>query len=179
MDTGVAEDTKKTRQAFYTPVAVAARVVELAEVSGHKVLEPSCGDGALVEECLAQGATEVVAQELDPETAANTRARFAARHSPVTVQEGDFLAAHPAPLFPRICANPPFTRGQDLKHLAHMLQFLAPGGICVCIMAPLSPSKPAFLKATAGYKVTVEDVPAGAFKESGTNIATVIVKIVK
>jgi len=43
LETGVSVDTKKKLQAFYSPAAVAARVVELAEVSGQNVLEPSAG----------------------------------------------------------------------------------------------------------------------------------------
>ncbi len=174
--TGFAEDTKKTRQAFYTPAAVAARAVELADVDGHHVLEPSCGAGAMIAECLAQGAKAVIAQELDAETAAETAARF--KGQPVSVQTGDFLLVKPVTLFSRIVANPPFSKNAAFHHFRHMLSFLAPKGVLVSVLPPLLPTNAAFLKATQGYKVTVEDVPEGAFKESGTNIRTVIVKVV-
>ncbi len=172
LDTGVAEDTKKTLQAFYTPSVVAARVVELAEVNGYNVLEPSAGEGALVKEALAQGAKSVECIEI------NEECRQKLIGPGRMVQIADFLTVEPDYLFERIIANPPFTRGTDLRHLVHMLRFLASPGICVCVMAPTTPDKPAFKKALEGYTYTVEEVDAGAFRESGTNIRTVIVKVI-
>lgn len=178
LDKGVAVDEKKERQAFYTPAAVAARVVELAEVSGCKVLEPSCGGGALIAECLAQGAAFIHADEIDPETAAVTQKRFADTGK-VIVTCQDFLADRPQSVFDRCVMNPPYAKNAAFKHFVHALQFLKPDGLLVAVLPPLLPTNPRFLKATTGYNVKTEDVPEGAFKESGTNIRTVIVKITR
>ena len=70
--------------------------------------------------------------------------------------------------------NPPFTKGQDIKHVNHALQFLKPGGKLVAIMAGNDKSK---WFDSLEWCYEIEDVPAGAFKESGTNVATIIVTI--
>ena len=51
LETGVVVDQKKVRQAFYTPQEIADEVALIAEVGGMRVLEPSAGDGSLVEAC--------------------------------------------------------------------------------------------------------------------------------
>lgn len=187
LEAGVSVDEKKKFQAFYTPAILAARVIELADVSGKCVLEPSAGVGALIKESFAQGAEHVSAVELNPETFLKLGdidappmdkpgVRFAA-------YEADFLALtmRHLPAFDRVVMNPPFTKGQDIKHVAHAYQFLRPGGRLVAIMAPTSITKPAFARAfPKGLGPTkIEPVPAGAFRESGTDIATVIIVIDK
>ncbi len=172
LDTGVAEDTKKTLQAFYTPAAVAARAVELAEVNGCLVLEPSAGGGALVNECFTQGARAVECIEINEECRAGLIGPGR------MVEIADFLTVKPDHTFDRIVMNPPYAKGMAFKHFCHALKFLAPEGILVAILPPLMPTNDRFLKATQGYEVTSEEVEAGAFKESGTNIRTVIVKVI-
>lgn len=178
---------KKELQAFYTPASLAARVVALADVSGKKVLEPSAGGGALVQEAFAQGADQVVAVEVDTEAFMSLGkvdvppmnkpgVRFAS-------YEADFLTLDrlSLPEVDRVVMNPPFAKGQDIKHVAHAYQFLKPGGRLVAIMSPMAITKPAFARSfPKGLGPTkIEPVPSGAFSESGTNTATVIIVIDK
>ena len=72
--------------------------------------------------------------------------------------------------------NPPFTKNQDVKHVAHALKFLADGGVLTSIMGSNTTRKQ-FTDLIAGREYEITDVPAGAFKESGTSIATIILRI--
>jgi len=80
--------------------------------------------------------------------------------------------------------NPPFTKHQDVKHVMKAYEILAEGGILVAIMsvAPffredkISTEFRAFL---AERGAIVENLPEGAFKESGTMVKTCVVKIIK
>ncbi len=176
IETGVAVDEKKLFQAFWTPPALAAEVVQLANVYGQRVLEPSAGRGALVEACAKAGAVRVECIDLNP-----ANVEYLITEGLRTVQQGDFLKmTPPKEKFLRIVMNPPFTKGQDLKHLTHALRWLEPGGILVAIVsAGLSDEK--IMEAVEGfsdsYEVTRREVPAGAFKESGTEIRTSIIRI--
>lgn len=177
-----AKAEKKAFQAFYTPADFARHVVELADLrAGHYVLEPSCGEGALVRAILECGAdwAGLTAVELNPKAIAVTRDLIAACDDEVNLIEGDFLQT---PLrkgeFDRIVMNPPFSGNQDLTHVARALTLLAPGGILVAIMSP-NTARTAFTDLIFGHDFEIEEVPAGTFKESGTNIATIILIIRK
>jgi predicted RNA methylase len=176
MDTGVSIDEKKLYQAFYTPPELAARVVEVADVSGKLVLEPSAGHGALVKECLAQGASEVVAVELNPEACAH----LGSEHPKVTLYSADFLKLNlKNGDFDRIVMNPPFTKNQDIKHVTKALTLLAEGGILVAVMAANTTRK-SFAEMLHGYHdYDIENIPAGSFSESGTEVATIMLTVRK
>jgi hypothetical protein len=165
LETGVAIDDKQKWQSFYTPSELADEVVQLANVRGQLVLEPSAGEGALADSCMKAGALAVQCIEMNPESAAKLEAKG------YTNTCADFLTQAPAP-YTRIVMNPPFTRGTDLKHVAHALKWLAPGGRLVAIMAGSDGSR--LERTLAGCDWEVQDVPAGTFKESGTNIRTMI-----
>jgi predicted RNA methylase len=178
-----AKAEKKEFQAFYTPADLAKRVVELADLqNGNMVLEPSCGEGALVRAILECGAdwAGLTAVELNPKAIAVTRDLVAAcDDDEVNLIEGDFLQV---PLrkgdFDRIVMNPPSTRNQDLTHVARALTLLALGGVLVAIMSP-NTARAGFQDLIFGHDYAIEQVPAGTFKESGTNIATIILIIRK
>lgn len=174
LGTGVSVDEKKRDQSFFTPMAVAVDVAEIADVSKRYVLEPSAGCGALADACMDAGAIAVSCFEINGEYAATLRAKH------YNVIEGDFLEFLPAKgaRYLRICMNPPFTRGQDLAHVNHALKWLAPGGILVAIMMD-SQRRKGFEELVAKYKPQIIEVERGAFKESGTMIPTIIVKIRK
>ncbi len=109
---------------YFTPPWLAAEVARIADVEGLVVLEPSAGDGAIVEACLEAGADQVIACEIDPRMVGRLRERFAGQ--PVHVVEGDFLTL-PLSSFDWadvICANPPYDRGMDSDHLARIADVL-------------------------------------------------------
>lgn len=171
MKSGVAIDEKKLFQAFYTPKDLAMRVAEMADVEGYSVLEPSAGLGALADACMAQGAKSVHCMELNKDTVLLLRKKFS------DAVEADFLKETPRP-YQRIVMNPPFTKNQDVKHVSHALKFLDKGGVLVAIMAG-NTSRKQFQDLLVGLDYEIEEVEEGAFKESGTNVRTIILKVRK
>lgn len=172
LGSGVSVDEKKRDQSFFTPEALAVRVVALANVQGQVVLEPSAGRGALADVCMTQGALSVSCFELNAEHANELRRKRYA------VIEGDFLDYSPAKdaLYQRIVMNPPFTKNQDIAHVRHALKWLKPGGILVAIMLK-NQTRKGFTQLVAEHDPEIEELERGVFKESGTDVPTLILKI--
>lgn len=175
---GVIINEKKNFQAFFTQPALARRVASLAYVQGCDVLEPSAGAGALVDACFEAGASTVVACEIQKDLAEELALKqFGEGGRLGPVWHGDFLLMEPQPRFDRVVMNPPFNKNQDVKHVAHALKFLKPeGGILVAIMWP-NKTRKCFCDLIEDKQVEIWDVEAGEFSESGTEVATMIVKI--
>ena len=149
-------------QFYRTPPAVAKTVVDaLSPRSGETILEPSCGDGALMDELQARDLSlAVTGIEYD-----HARARKASAKGHC-VMVGNFLEVDPDPRFDRVVMNPPFYGRHYKKHLDHALRFLKPGGVLVAI-----------LPASARYDHDNapgewRDLPPASFASSGTNIPT-------
>lgn len=166
LETGEIVNEKKLRQAFYTPEVVADEVAILAGVAGCRVLEPSAGDGNLVRACVKFGAASVECIELEPACEENLK-KIADK---VTI--GDFLSIPPDPRFDLVVMNPPFNKGQYVKHIEHALKFLAPGGSLISVVPDKDCPK---IEKLGGY--TVNRFPAGAFEESGTQVSTRVIAI--
>ena len=153
-------------------------MVDWADVHvGNVVLEPSAGEGNLVTAILEAGAVNVTAIELD-----KYHCEVMGKKAPkwVEIIQGDFLKwdnPGKAP-FDRFIMNPPFTKGSDVEHVSHALSMLEKGGILVAIIYPSSEDKLRQVAVKLGCRdVAVNEIPAGAFKESGTPIATKMVRI--
>lgn len=172
LGSGVSIDEKKRDQSFYTPVALADEVAEIADVGDRYVLEPEAGRGALADACMRAGAIAVSCFEINAEAAQLLRDKC------YNVIEGDFLEYSPAKgaRYLRIVMNPPFTKNQDIKHVNHAIKWLAPGGILVAIMLGNQDRK-GFQEIVEKYDPEIIEVEHGAFKESGTDVPTLIVKI--
>lgn len=176
--TGEITDAKKELQAFYTPLALAEQVVEEAEIRpGMKVLEPSAGEGVLGRQAIDAGG-EVTAVEIN----AGLREHLEFTFGGFVVLD-DFLNTDVDQLggpFDRVVMNPPFTKQADARHVLHAAKMLKPGGRLVAIMAasvtfrdtPLYREVRDLVVANGG---TIEPLPEGSFKESGTGVNTVLV----
>jgi len=85
--------------------------------------------------------------------------------------------------FDRIIMNPPFERQADIDHVTTAFGLLAPGGILVTIMstgATFRENKKTteFREAIMEpYGTYLEHLPEGAFKESGTGVHTIILRL--
>lgn len=203
VETGKAENRKQTLQAFYSPRAVAKRVVELAEIGPlASVLEPSAGEGAIAEEAagvlmshaptgtLGQDVRDLVkCYEVDP-VAFGKLSALGYRDA----ERADFLEVPPTPeAFDRVVMNPPFTKGAAAEHVLHAYAFLKPGGILVSVMpgranvfqlsalpfAARAAVKKAFVALLVEGRAHVENLPEGSFKESGTTVSTHLLKLTK
>lgn len=157
---------------FPTPRAIAEHVAELADIhEGHAVLEPSAGEGALASVAVSEYGGVVECHEIDPKRAETLR-----RSEMFAVNQGDFMEAAPSPIYDRVLMNPPFAKRADIHHVMHARKFLKPGGKLVAIMS----AGVAFRedKLAADFRAqceSIEALPEGAFKESGTGVRTVVV----
>lgn len=167
---------------FPTPADLAGDMVDRLAISGRKpwrLLEPSAGCGAILDE-VAQLANEPEHIQVHEVNGSLCRILEAKGFDPW----GDFLRAEAVEDFDAVLMNPPFENLQDCDHVRHAFDFLKPGGRLVSIMSP-GP----FFRDTAKAREfrewfeaqggTVEEIEAGAFKESGTGVSSRLVVIDK
>lgn len=174
LDTGTVVDKKKVRQAFYTPKDIADEIAHCANVTGRYVLEPSAGDGALAEACYRAGALTVncVEKEEGCREALEAVNRTPRGHGIVMIE--DFLTIPQVRSYSRVVMNPPFNRREFVKHIRHAEGFLSSQGRLYAVTPDVDVPELERLGAT-----TVKTFAAGAFKESGTNIATRLIEIIR
>lgn len=138
-------------------------VARVAEEMAHKlysgrdtlgrVLEPSAGTGALIQALTGQrwanSIKELTLIDADKRRAPDMEALCKSKdvlkmcHDPETAVRrysiGNFLdwahSASPDEYFDSIIANPPFSKGADLKHIEAMMSVLAPGGRLVTLVS--------------------------------------------
>lgn len=175
-------DAKREFDAFFTPAALARRVIQAAGVkSGMFVLEPNAGHGALARAARDAGA-EVVCNDVRPEHFdVLVDARFHATCADfLTLTNDDLALLDHLGLYDAVVMNPPFSRQQDVLHVTHALRFLKPGGRLAAIMSPSwtfrqTATAAAFRLLVEASGATVEPLPEGSFRESGTMANTVLV----
>lgn len=163
---------------FPTPQRLVQEMVRRAQLEpGMLVLEPSAGRAAIAEAAAeVVGRENVVCFEFLPENVEKLKAMG------YNTTEADFLSIEPTPIFDRILMNPPFGAQADMRHVEHAARFLKPDGKLVSIMSlsyrtretKLADSFRTFLKDVGE---SVMEIESGAFKESGTNVPTVMVTL--
>ena len=179
--TGEITDNKQELGYFPTPEKVVARLMELAGIEpGMTVLEPSAGQGAIVQELL-RVTPFVYAIELD-QSNYEVLAKITGLHRVVIhknfLEHGHSLSA----IFERVVMNPPFRFQADIKHVLHAFKFLKPGGRLVSVMSAgvafrTNKLTTEFRRFMDEHNGTIEKLPEGSFSESGTDVNTVIVTL--
>ena len=175
---GESRNIKKKFQLFETPDALADRLVKkvLPISESFYILEPSAGRGALIRaiqrECPD---AEVTAYEINPDCWPGL-----SKMENVELHKDDFLAAKPDVFYKIIVANPPFAKNQDIRHFKQMWSWLAVDGRMTVIMSThwrFAKDKVCteFREFLERIGAEIEELAAGEFKTSGTNIPTVIV----
>jgi hypothetical protein len=160
---------------FPTPAALAdALVARLDLPPAAVVLEPSAGDGALVEAIRRRCPdAKLYGCELLPKN----RERLAALG--VALVGDDFLALERAPDgLAAIVANPPFADRADVRHITRMIELLPVGGQLAAIASAGVAYRDDRLgnefRALVGkHGGTIEMNPEGSFAASGTMVRTV------
>ncbi len=162
-------------QLFPTPQELAQRMVNYAGIkTGHNLLEPEAGTGVLLDEVRKAGAATVqTAVEVNSSLCDQLKIK-----GYDDIRNKDFLSCNgELGFFNRIIMNPPFEKGQDIKHIKHAITFLKPGGRLVALCAN-GPNQNKELKPIAeesgGYW---EDLPEGSFKAAGTMVNTAMLII--
>jgi len=136
------------------------------------------------------------------------REHFGDRHCPGTlrpVMQRDFMEVPALSITPdKVLMNPPFSANQDVQHVCRALNMLRPGGKLAAIMSPhftfANDAMSSGFRRLIGFpdgmrmgdqtgielsgdigiaNASVELLPAGTFKEAGTNVSAVLVLIEK
>ena len=170
--TGEIGNRKQELGIFYTPDALAFRAAQALSIQpGMTLLEPSAGRGALAKAARGFGA-RVICWDIVP------RHVEVLREEGFTAAEGDFMKVVPqGALFDFVLMNPPFSKQEDARHFLHALDFLKPGGRIVAIL-----SASVTFRDTPRYRqirdlpdISIDVLPEGSFKESGTMVNAALV----
>jgi phospholipid N-methyltransferase len=178
---------KKIDGFFPTPKELAMEVVQLLEIEdGDLILEPSAGLGHLADAiselhpnndlmCIEQYQPLAEALELKGYTVRNENF-LNANLFWLASDEKTFIAPN------KIVMNPPFENDQDVKHVYHAFEILAPRGILVAIMAGNKQQDrfAEFRRFVREHGYMTEN-PEGSFKSAfrPTGVATVTVVLNK
>lgn len=188
ISTGTCVHPKRDREFFATPPALAAVLADLlaqrlVDDEPVRILEPSAGDGSLIDAVLAcLPLAQITAVEKDSLAADALRVKYAADPR-VRVVTADFAAFtddehEHAGGFDGVLMNPPFSKARC--HVARAFDLLRDHGELVGIMPieAADPSRPLgiWFAERDGY---VEDNAAGAFRASGTDVPTSLVTLTK
>lgn len=174
-------------------------ILQPADKPRLRILEPSAGTGNLARRCMT-GAHDwnewtreryasgyrfdnfVDCVEIQPALAAGLEAEGIYNR----VICADFLSLRPSAFEPYdlVVMNPPFDRERDIDHVTHALEFLKPGGSLFAIMSAGAEFRET--RKAAAFRALVErnggqfrDLPPGSFKDSGTYINTVVLRMRK
>lgn len=161
---------------FPTPAFLVERMIEEADIeTGCSALEPSAGSGAILDR-LAPLGCKLYAFER------HSSLREMLSLKGYDLAGDDFMESDYGLKVDRVLMNPPFENGQDITHVMRAFVHLKPGGRLVAIM-----STGPFFRQDARARAFREwfdrlggektDIPAGAFKDSGTNVPTVLVSL--
>jgi len=171
--TAVAKDLQFYRS---PPAVVAALLRNLNFAAGDRILEPSCGDGAIIRELPSH--TVIIGIEVDP-----TRAAYAGANC------GNFLTMKIPQDFDYVLMNPPFYGTHWMDHVRKAFDCLKPGGRLRAVLpatAEVSESAKHVAFRAWATKVGKEnygrmwtDLPMESFAESGTRVQTVILEMRK
>ncbi len=112
---------------FPTPRALVERMIAEAGLeSGMSVLEPEAGNAAIADAVRALGCSVLCIEH-------NMTLAGLLLGKGYDVRNADFMDLPPEPRFDRVLMNPPFSNGQDAKHVMHAWQWLRKGGRLVAI----------------------------------------------
>jgi 16S rRNA G1207 methylase RsmC len=169
---GTVMNDKKVFQLFETPDKLAKIMVSMAKIKiDELVLEPSAGRGRIALAIKAAGTPAhcLTLIELDDKRIADLIIPFTEER----IIHGDFLdykLSATRGKYHKIIMNPPFTKGQDIKHIQHAITLLHPGGAVIAICSAGSRQEKVLKPLSTVWKPLPEDT----FKESGTKVRTVM-----
>lgn len=160
---------------FETPRELVDQMIELARIEdGQRVLDPSAGKGAIADRI----------QELYPSVEVVCVEQNAERAS-ILISKGHLTWHRPfeefeigmtdlgVDGFDRVVMNPPFQCSLDARHVLRAYDMLQPGGILVSICGVgVRFRKERVYEQVRVIASSIEELPSGTFKESGTGVNT-------
>lgn len=175
--------SKKETQFFATPKVIADKLVKLADLKKtDKILEPSAGQGSIIESIKNAGFKNLYACEKDSINKSILQEKY---DDLIFFNEDDFLLIDEKKNnFDKIIANPPFSKNQDIDHIKKMFSLLSNNGRLVSIaskhwLTSTNKKETAFREWLNEVKAEIIGLEKGGFSESGTNVETVIIIISK
>ncbi len=204
-------NTKQEFQFFETGDKMADRLVQLLNVTKpeieakawFKILEPSAGQGALIDALIRAGVlecagTKIYAIEKMPQNVRILLQKYDPVNELHVAKINDFIELDTESeegKFDRIIANPPFTKHQDVDHVYKMYAALRKGGRLVSLTSKSwsqqayshtedpdrkTMSKPQkFLEWLGDHHATIIPMSGSHFKHAGTSIEVNIIVIDK
>lgn len=160
---------------FPTPNKIVKQMIDLVGInSGMSVLEPSAGQGAILEELSKLGCKLSVVE-------IESINRKILEDKGFVLHGHDFLKYQGS--YDRIVMNPPFVKQADIDHVLHAFDLLNKDGILVSVMSAgikfRTNKKTLQLKNLIDINGEIIDLPEDSFKESGTRVNTVLVVLKK
>ena len=169
---------KKSLQYYASTDAAADILLNDVDFTGKTIYEPHGGEGFLVRKSFDLGAKEVLTTEI------YRKFHPALEATGAKVIGTDVFDVTPDMLedVDAIVMNPPFTGGADVKHFNYLLSII-PRGIPIyaimsgCVNHHNWKVYKDFRDYLTSKGINPIDIPAGSFKESGTNVSTVAIRI--
>lgn len=189
--TGHQPNLKKDFQFFETPADLADQMVELLFADSryfthsHDVLEPSAGQGALIDAVLRKSPNaDIAVFEIMDLNRKILNDKYGDKIYWISSPDNDFLKSRTGDMYDLIIANPPFAKNQDIDHIMHMYANLADGGRMVTLASAhwefsQNKKETEFRQFLEKVGAVVTKVPEGTFKESGTMISARMIVIDK
>jgi len=176
-----AKDLIKNLQFYPTPPEIADRILHDEYLPhGARVLDPSAGEGALLDAARRKWPNvKTFGIEVHP---GRVKAAWEKGHM---VAQDDFLSDTRLDVqrFDLVLMNPPFSGMHWLRHIRKAWGLVDEGGMLISILpaSAVIDHMEELAKAVdrPEGRVRYADLPIGAFRESGTNINTVVVKVTK
>lgn len=159
----------KDLQFYPTPKEVISYLIGDINFKGKLVLEPSCGTGNIMEAVLKAGG-DVFGIEF------NTSRAMECRGKGLPVAIGNFLETPVEEKYDYVMMNPPFYGKHYAKHVKHAYKFLKQGGLLRAVLPVTAQTDHGLLD---DMNPSWFHLPIGSFRESGTNVNTVICTIRK
>lgn len=187
-EAGIKYEIAKNYAFFPTPEGLVDYIFEMhcgfpwnKRDTGATAFEPSAGTGRISSKLVAKGYKTTVN---DIQTQFSSDLAGTGIYDKVLNQDFLMLTPESVGQFDLVCMNPPFDRERDIDHVNHAFQFVKSGGKLVAIMSAhteYSETRKAknFHKLIADNRGKIHDLPAGSFKESGTNVNTICVVLYK
>jgi len=177
---GEKRNLKKEFQFFATPDKLADKLVDLANLQREDIiLEPSAGQGAIIEAVLRvnKNANIFAIELMDTNSCILNKKGF--KH-----ELGDFLKIPNQPIYDKIIANPPFSKNQDIDHILRMYAVLKTGGTLVSIaskhwQSSVNKKEVEFKNWLLESGAKIIDIEKCSFKDSGTMVSACIIVVNK
>jgi len=187
IECGVLDPLVKTGY-FPTPPEIVDKMIELANIEPlDTILEPSAGQGHIADricETVGRCTDDICVCEILPENIRILKSKGYEVNRDNFIPFADDLNRHGIK-FHRILMNPPFERQADINHVTTAFDLLAPNGVLVAIMSVGVTFREN--KKTIEFREKIlepncthlEHLPDGSFKESGTMVNTILLKLEK